>query len=249
VLLIGGTGLIDFRLRGAQSYLRSDLFPSYWSHVGIVTSSTTFLTVPLDDSLSLTAVPSQNAIHDCSLSTYDDPAQYPNIAVINFVDDGAVIVANARQLQLQRSAMDLPHLLAAWLGFGWGAGDAANPLAQGIGMPGAVMTETAFGVAGAELSPGLAASATCPEALWQSAIWWHEYYGATADAKVQGQPMYRGERPPKDTPAIIVPSGAYVTRQPAAAVTSPVAVDRRTQPSAMSRARGTGRAEARRRGR
>jgi hypothetical protein len=34
-----------------------------------------------------------------------------------------------------------------------------------------------LGAAGFELTPGIASSATCPEAIWQAARWWHEYQG------------------------------------------------------------------------
>src|SRR4030095_13112604 len=36
LLLVGGTDLIHFRLRVAQSHLRQDLTPSSWSHVCIL---------------------------------------------------------------------------------------------------------------------------------------------------------------------------------------------------------------------
>ena len=36
LLLLGCTGLVDFRLRVAQSHLRNDLTPSHWSHVALM---------------------------------------------------------------------------------------------------------------------------------------------------------------------------------------------------------------------
>jgi len=218
VLLLGGSSVSDFRLRVAQSHLRSDLLPAFWSQIGIVSSPETFLTVPVDEQLVPPSVAARNAIHECPLAAYDRAERYPNIAVLNFVDRGESIVANVRRLQRQRGAVDLPQLLVAWLGFVWGAGTLANPFAQAIGMPGAAMVETAFGMAGIELTPGVAASASCPEAVWQSAIWWHEYYEKTATADVDGQPVTRAAPGVTDPPLAVVPSGAYVTRQPAAAV-------------------------------
>ena len=41
IVLLGGTDLIDFRLRIAQSHLRNDLTPSHWSHVALLGESKT----------------------------------------------------------------------------------------------------------------------------------------------------------------------------------------------------------------
>jgi hypothetical protein len=68
-------------------------------------------------------------------------------------------------------------LVTRWLPYVWGAGRAVNPLLDGLGLPSAVMAETVIGAAGFELTPGIASSASCPEALWQAARWWHEYQG------------------------------------------------------------------------
>lgn len=218
VLLVGGVNVIDFRLRVAQSHLRHDLLPSFWSNVAVMASADTCFTVPLDSLLDPTTVPARNAIHECPIAHYDDAQRYPNVGVLNFVADGEPIVANVRRLMSQRSAVDLPQLLVGWLAFAWGTGGAVtNPLTQGIGIPGAALVETAFGMGGIELTPGVASSASCPEAVWQSAIWWHEYYEKTQEAPVDGQPDARPVEIPGE-PRGIVPAGAYVTRQPAAAV-------------------------------
>jgi hypothetical protein len=63
-----------------------------------------------------------------------------------------------------------------WLAFAWGAGRAGNPLYDGIGIPSAAMLEIVFGAVGFDLTPGLESRASCPEAMWQAAKWWHEYY-------------------------------------------------------------------------
>jgi hypothetical protein len=218
VLLLGGVSVVDFRLRVAQSHLRHDLLPSFWSNVGIIASADTFFTVPLDELLEPTRVPARNAIHECGIDRYDDAERYPNIGIVKFADAGEAIVAHVRRLMSQRGAVDLPQLLVAWLGFAWGTGAAVtNPLTQGVGMPGAALVETAFGMGGIELTPGVASAASCPEAVWQSAIWWHEYYEKTKEAPVDGQPDARPVETPGE-PRGIVPAGAYVTRQPAAAV-------------------------------
>jgi hypothetical protein len=218
VLLLGGASMVDFRIRVAQSHLRHDLLPSFWSQAGLLASRETFLSVPLDERLMPLRVPSTNAIHECPLAAYDDPVRYPNIAVLNFAEPATVMVVHARRLMLQRNAVDLPQLVVAWLAFVWGAGAAGNPLFQNYAVPSAAFVETAFGMGGIELTPGGASAASGPEAVWQAALWWHDYYEATATASVAG--MQRGPRGPDGprSPEAIVPYGAYLTRQAAAAV-------------------------------
>jgi hypothetical protein len=160
-------------------------------------------------------VPERNAIDECAIADFDDPTRFPNVAVISFADRADLIVANARRLQFQRGAIDLPTLLVPWLAFVWGAGTSGNPLFQNVGMPASGMIETAFGMSGIELTPGIASAGSCPEAIWQSAIWWHDYYEKTATATPGGKGEYSARA---DDVAAKAPEGRYVTRQRAAAV-------------------------------
>lgn len=215
VLLLGGSSVVDFRLRVAQSHLRQDLMPSFWSTVGILISRDEFLSVPIGGTLRVTDVPPANAIHRCALGDYADGNAFPNIAVVAFSSSGASIVDNGRRLMTQRAAVDLPLLLHGWLGFVWGIGSSGNPLMQGIGVPSAAFVETAFGIAGIELTPGVASQSSCPEAIWQSAIWWHEYYEKTSNAFAVSSQTESQEA------VAAVPRGAFLTRQRAAAVSDP----------------------------
>ena len=61
IILVGGTSLVDFRLRVAQSQLRSDLTPSYWSLCGLVRSEGSITTVPFGLA-DPSAVPRTNAV-------------------------------------------------------------------------------------------------------------------------------------------------------------------------------------------
>ena len=110
------------------------------------------------------------------------------------------------KVRSQRSVIDLPSLMLPWLGYIWGAGQIGNPLLQGQGLPGAAFVETVYAMAGVELTPGLASSGSCPEAIWQSVKWWHEFYAQTASSGGGAHGL------------TTVPSGAYAVRQPAAAV-------------------------------
>src|SRR5689334_11539156 len=44
------------------------------------------------------------------------------------------------------------------------------------GLPSAAFVETVFARSGFELTPGLSSASSCPEAIWQSAKWWTNYY-------------------------------------------------------------------------
>jgi hypothetical protein len=63
-----------------------------------------------------------------------------------------------------------------WLAFVWGVARSGNPLLEGYGMPSAAMLDIVLGVVGYDLTPGLESRVSCPEAIWQAAKWWHEYY-------------------------------------------------------------------------
>jgi hypothetical protein len=217
VVLAGGATLEHFRIRTAQSYLRQDMLPSFWSLAGVAVSSTAMFTVPLAVA-DASAIPARNAIQRIAFRQIDDVERFPNIAVLRFAEPADVIVGNVRKLMGQRSALDLPSLVLSWLGLVWHAGERENPLQEGAGLPSAALVQTAYGMAGIELAPGLASRSSCPEAIWQAALWWHDYYEKTAD--VSGSGVATDETVKSDGGArAIVPAGAYIVRQPAAAIT------------------------------
>ena len=225
VLLLGGTSLLDFRMRVAQSLLRGDLTPSYWSVCGLLTGDDgQFLGVPMGPS-DASAVPATNAVQLCRLSDYDDPGRWPNIAVLRFAEKPDVIVKHAELVQQRRSIVDLPELLLAWLAYGWAAGSVDNPLLHDRGIPGAAFVEAAHSLAGVELTPGLSSSASCPEAIWQAVKWWHGYY---AEAVSFGGGA--AARP-------LVPRGRYLVRQRSAAQLLPGAAPFGATTTAPVRAR------------
>lgn len=203
ILLLGGSSLADFRQRVAQSTLRRDLSPSYWSLCGLlIDDGSRFLSVPLSIP-DASAVPAANAVRECAMTDYDSPRHWPNIGVVRFASEMSAIVGEAREVASRRTVVDLPALLLAWLGFAWGVSDRPNPLTQSLGIPSAVFVETAHAIAGVELTPGLASAASCPEAIWQAAKWWHEYYEEAPVAMA-------GTLDPGTMP----PQGWYAVRQP-----------------------------------
>src|SRR5256885_6417032 len=67
ILLLGGSSLSHFRLRVAQSHLRQDMLPSFWSLAGILHDGTV-ATVPLGRAGDVSNVPLANGVEFCPLS-------------------------------------------------------------------------------------------------------------------------------------------------------------------------------------
>ena len=209
LLLIGGASVADFHIRVAQSSLRHDLTPSHWSQVGVLSDANSFYSVPLHWKGDLSEMPHSNAIQLCKVADYDDPNYYPNIAYVQFTSDMAMILEYAEKLKLQRSVIDIPELVIRWLEYVWAVGQGDNPLVNGKGLPSAVFAEAIYGIGGIELTPGLATSSSCPEAIWQAAKWWKAFYDESSKftAAAQATPM--------------VPTGCFFMRQESAMVYKP----------------------------
>ena len=206
IILLGGSSLAHFRIRIAQSHVRSDLLPSFWSLAGILEDGETFASVPFDGHADASEVPRTNGVKSCRLDEYDDPVRFPNIAVLQFTDDVQPIHENIERVKAQRSVIDLPTLMLPWLGYIWSAGQAGNPLLAGYGLPSAAFVETVYGIAGIELTPGLSSASSCPEAIWAAAKWWHQFYQAETG---RGNRAHASGRRP---------TGHFAVRQMAAAV-------------------------------
>ena len=210
VVVLGGSALADFRLRVAQSHLRHDLTPSHWSLVGIL-DGRELLTAPLAPLDPPSLVPSTNGIKRLPLRDFESPRLWPNIGVIHFPavsrEGGRTdVIANAKDLQEQRAVVDLPGLVLSWLAFVWGSGGASNPLLGGVGMPSAAFVETVFGMADVELTPGLASASSCPEAIYQAAKWWRDFY-TEVSTSVEGEHGF--------------PYGFFMVREPNATFIEP----------------------------
>jgi hypothetical protein len=209
ILLLGGNSLAHFRIRVAQSHVRGDLLPSFWSLVGILEDGQTFASVPLDGSMNPSDVPRTNGVRTCRLEEYDDPVRFPNIAVLHFTDDERPIRRNIDRVKSQRVVIDLPTLMLPWLGYIWSVGQVANPLLAGQGLPSAAFVETVYGIAGIGLTPGLSSASSCPEAIWAAAKWWHQFYAEETGIGDEAHAIAR------------MPAGHFAVRQPAAAVAEP----------------------------
>ena len=182
--LVGGVDPMSFRLRVAQSHLRDDLSPSKWSHVFIIAASVFDADPPIvETSLdpahgfgSYNMPAANNGIQYATLKRYDDIARFPNVALVQLPCAPDEVLARVDELSRQRGVFDVSSAVLAWLAFLWGSDGAPNPILSGVGIPSAAVLETAFAAAGFDLTPGLANRASCPEAIWQAARWWHDYY-------------------------------------------------------------------------
>lgn len=181
-LLIGGRSTTDFRLRAAQAHARSDLNASFWSHLALIEVSERNLAASIVYEISLSPPkgfdypPVTNALQKNKFKNYASAEQYPNIALLRLPVEQSLIKDGLNQFALQRPSLDAVELLVAWLAFVWGVGSTPNPLLSGMGIPSASMVEAVVSYAGFELTPGMPSRSSCPEAVWQSAKWWHNYY-------------------------------------------------------------------------
>lgn len=208
VLLLGGTSIVDFRMRVAQSELRQDLLPSFWSTCGLLIDGKVLMTARVDAISNSSARVERNGLEAVTLDAgarYADPALYPNIGILQFTDDHAAIREHVARIGQERNIVDLLAQIVAWLGYCWAVGGSSNPLMHGHGIPSATLVERAHGLAGIDLSPGLPSASSCPEAIWQAARWWYEAYDAVESSS----------KSKKDD--AFTPRGAYLIRQPAAA--------------------------------
>lgn len=190
VLLVGGVSHYDFRLRVAQSHLRADLTPSPWSHAALlmqpedgVSATSELLESSLEPWEGFQVSTALNGLQVAPLSRYADPEEYPNVALIRVPADPAAwrdALGGRKSLRgqfaNQRSVLDVPSLTLDWLGYVWCVGGAPNPLVEGRGIPSAAVIESLIGGVGYDISPGIDTSASSPEALWQTAQWWQEYF-------------------------------------------------------------------------
>lgn len=209
VLLLGGTSIVDFRMRVAQSELRQDLLPSFWSTCGLLIDGKVLMTARVDAISNSSARVERNGLEAVTLdanSGYGDPTLYPNIAILQFTDNHAAIKEHVARIGQERNIVDLLSQIVAWLGYCWAVGGSGNPLMQGHGIPSATLVERAHGLAAIDLSPGLPSASSCPEAIWQAARWWYKAY----------EPVEPSSRS-KSQSAGFLPRGVYLIRQPAAA--------------------------------
>ncbi|GAA5166299.1 hypothetical protein [Viridibacterium curvum] len=193
VVLLGGSDTMSFRLRVAQSHIRNDMLPSYWSESilvelkGASVSKANAIHVPLLQPEGPEFPTRSNGVRVRSLRDYADPQRYPNIAVIALPVAQAEILKRVEAFRNSKSTLDALEHVLRWLAFCWGAAATPNPLHDNYGFPSACMLETVFAAANLDLTPGLEARASCPEAIWVAARFWQDYFEAFRGAVPQGR--------------------------------------------------------------
>ncbi len=183
IVLIGGADIASFRLRVAQSHLRHDMHPSHWSHALLLgpiaqpLAKTSVFEISLQPPGGFGFPPPLNGVQQSRIDQYRSARAYPNIALLRVAAPQAQVAEALNRFRQQRPVLDALELMLRWLAYVWGvAPGGANPLYDGLGIPSAAMLEIVFGAVGIDLTPGLESRASCPEAIWQAAKWWYEFY-------------------------------------------------------------------------
>jgi hypothetical protein len=186
ILLMGGRDIAHFRLRIAQSVARNDLSPSHWSHVALITrthrpwkANTLLHEISLAPSRGFGWPPERNALARGRLGDYSDPRVFPNVALISVPCTPGEVENRLSDFARKPLEVDGVSMLVAWLSYLWGAGDQNNPLERSIGIPSAVLVDAVISRVWRDLTPGLASTASCPEAIWQAAKHWSQYHCET----------------------------------------------------------------------
>lgn len=186
LVMVGGGMKADFHLRVAQGHLRRDMSPSHWSHVALLQGSSprtrALWEISLEPRDGFGYPPSDNAVQTGRLAHYASRDQYPNVAVMRLPVKLRDMRAVLERFKRQRAEIDCVELALLWLGYVWGVGRAGNPLLDGYGTPSAAFVEALATACGYDLTPGLESRASCPEAIWQAARWWHEFHGGRGDS-------------------------------------------------------------------
>ena len=191
LILVGGKQKSHFRLRVAQAHIRHDSSPSHFSHVALLRASGwaragSLWEIALDAKGGFGFPPADNGVQTGSLSNYASENQFPNLAVMRLPIPLSSMQSPLKNFQKQRTELDCVELILLWLGYVWSAGRPVNPLMDGHGTPSAAFIEALAAAAGFDLTPGLESRASCPEAIWQAAKWWHKYYEAGSHAPIRG---------------------------------------------------------------
>ncbi|MGY2440431.1 hypothetical protein [Pseudomonas sp. SDO52101_S400] len=182
IALFGADDIMAFRLRVAQSHLRNDLLPSYWSDAALIKvdekdpALLTAIHVPLFQPENAEFATKRNGVIEQSLRHFTNAERWQNVCVIALPVAQATVLELVEHFKTSRSPVDSLDYLLRWLAFAWGAGRTSNPIHEGIGLPSATMLEVVYNNAQFDLTPGLESRASCPEYLWIMAKYWYTYY-------------------------------------------------------------------------
>lgn len=187
VILAGGKDVISFRLRVAQSHLRGDMLPSYWSDCALLKveqgdfSKARFFNLPLLQPANAPYAPTRNGLMDLPLKQLPSQKDFPNLALLAIPVAQEKVLESLAAYQKARVSYDAVENILPWLAYVWGAGTATNPLMQHIGFPSAMMLNQLFSAQGFDLAPGVNANLSAPETFWSGVKHWQTYYSNTQE--------------------------------------------------------------------
>ncbi|HTF97309.1 MAG TPA: hypothetical protein VL995_14320 [Cellvibrio sp.] len=187
IVLAGGKDVAAFRLRVAQSRLRGDMLPSFWSECALFKishedfSSSVFCNLPLFQPANLSYAPTRNGLVELPLNKLPTQKDYPNLALLAIPVPQELILQSLEEYKKARVSYDAVENILPWLAYVWGSGDATNPLMKQIGFPSAVMLNQVFSARGFDLAPGVNSYLSTPEMFWSGVKHWQDYYSKTQE--------------------------------------------------------------------
>lgn len=187
VVLAGGKDIASFRLRVAQSHLRGDMLPSFWSDCALLQvengdfSRARFYHLPLFQPASAPYAPMRNGLIELPLKQFPSQTYFPNLALLAIPVAQDKVMESLALYQRSRVSYDAVENILPWLAYVWGAGNAANPLMQQTGFPSATMLGQLFNAHGFDLAPGVNANLAAPESFWSGVKHWQRFYSNTQE--------------------------------------------------------------------
>ncbi len=182
VVLAGGKDIASFRIRVAQSHLRGDMLPSFWSDCALLKvvkgnfSTAKIYNLPLFQPAFESYAPARNGLVELSANKLPD---YPNLALLAIPVEQHKILSSLNEYKVARVSYDAIENILPWLAYVWGSGNATNPLLQQIGFPSAMMLNQLFSANNFDLAPGVNANLSAPETFWSGVKHWQDYYSKT----------------------------------------------------------------------
>ncbi|HCS66200.1 MAG TPA: hypothetical protein DIW64_20195 [Cellvibrio sp.] len=196
LVLAGGKDVASFRIRVAQSHLRGDMLPSFWSECALFKihdgdfAGAAFFNLPLFQPAAAPYAPTRNGLIELPFNKLPTQKDYPNLALLAIPVPQEQILQSLAEYQKARVSYDAVQNILPWLAFVWGAGNASNPLMQQIGFPSAMMLSQIFGANGFDLAPGVNANLSAPETFWSGVKHWQDYYSKTQENGLQPKMRY-----------------------------------------------------------
>lgn len=187
IVLLGGKDVASFRIRVAQSHLRGDMLPSFWSECAFLKidpnefANASIFGLPLLQPAEAPYAPARNGLIEFPLKRLPTQKDYPNLALLAVPVAQEKILASLAEYRKSRVAYDAVENILPWLAFVWGAGNAVNPLMEHNGLPSAMMLNQIYASNGFDLAPGVNASLSTPETFWSGVKHWQDFYSKTQE--------------------------------------------------------------------